>query len=321
MAGASLLKTSYKKRAEKHQTYNKQLKSLIESSNPDIILLQEIIRYGDLNGDCRELFDIPDGYFYTTSMAIDTINNSYPPKWNKIRRDGNWSKETYLGHGLGLLWKKNLFHSSLWNIDASHQSSGPKLETEVVRFETGLFTGNRDTEPRIAMVAHFHLGERDFFVINAHLATLKGEREGFPEKDQMGSNIRQKQVDILLNGIISRLNKDRQERFSRIGIKAKPGIWILGGDLNATTDSPEISKIQQLNFSRLCSDIPTKRSKKSTKPSIKVDYFFAGPKYYAFDPAILDPQATNKPLKYQVYNSLKISDHCPIVARFPISKS
>jgi len=313
MAGASLLKTSAKKRAEKHHTYNKQLKSLIAKAQPDIILLQEIVRYSDKHGHYQELFEIPEGYYYSASMAIDTINNSYPPKWNKIRREGSWSKNTYLGHGLGVLWRKKLAHSSLWNIEHSNQSCGPKLETEVVRFETGLFTGNRDTEPRMAMVGHFHLAERDFFIINVHLTTLKGEREGFPEKDQQGSSIRQKQVDILLNGIVSRLNSDRQERFNRIGLKGKPGVWILGGDLNATSDAPEITKIQQLNFARLCNNAPTKRSKKSSKPTIKVDYFFAGPKYYAFEPGIL-----SKNNGYAVLDNIKVSDHYPIVARFPI---
>ena len=318
MAGASLLKTSIKKRAEKHQTYNKQLKNLIAKTEPDIILLQEIIRYGDKNGQSQELFDIPSGYYYTASMAIDTVNNSYPPKWNKIRREGGWPKNTYLGHGLGILWKKNLAHSSLWNTEPSNQCTGPKLETEAVRFETGLFTGNRDTEPRMAMVAHFHLAEHDFFIINVHLTTLKGEREGFPEKDQLGSSIRQKQVDILLNGIISRLNSDRQERFARIGLKAKPGIWLLGGDLNATMDAPEITKIQQLNFARLCSDAPTKRGKKGNKPTIKVDYFFAGPKYYAFNPVILQDSLNNNENSFLICDGLKVSDHFPIVARFPI---
>jgi len=318
VAGASLLKTSVKKREEKHQLYNKELKKLISKAQPDVILLQEIVRYSDSKGQIKELFDIPDGYFYMPSTTIDTYSNSYPPKWNKIRSDGGWAKDTYLGHGLGILWRKKLPHSSLWSIDESSLHTGAKLEIEVVRFESGLFTGNRDTEPRMAMVAHFNVANQDFFVINVHLTTLKGEREGFPEKDQQGTIVRQKQIDILLNGIISRLNHDRQSRFNRLDVKPKPGIWLLGGDLNATLDSPEITQLQQMNFSRLCSDEPTKRGKKEETAKIKVDYIFAGSKYYAFDPIILQNALNNKEDSFMIFDAIKISDHYPIVARFPI---
>ncbi len=318
MAGTSLLRTSAKKRAEKHRLYHKALKKLIDSAQPDIILLQEIVRYDDINGQIKELIDIPDDYFYMPSTTIDTHSNSYPPKWNKIRKDGDWDKKTYLGHGLGIMWRKTLAHSSLWSIDDALLHTGAKLEVEVVRFESGLFTGSRDTEPRMAMVAHFNINGQDFFIINVHLTTLKGEREGFPEKDQQGSLIRQKQIDTLLNGIISRLNHDRQSRFNRLKQKTKPGIWFIAGDLNATVDAPEIRQLQQMNFLRLCSDKATKRRKKEQSPSIKVDYIFAGPKYYAFDPTLLEEQLQLESQSFSILDEVQISDHSPIIAKFPL---
>lgn len=314
IAGASLLTTTGKKREEKHQLYNMQINRLIKKSNPDIILLQEVVRYETKSGEIREFIDCPKGYYYLASTTIDTIKNCYPPKWDKAPCKDKWGGKIYVGQGLGMLWKKKLRHSSLWSTRANQLKVGPRLEKEEVRIETGLFTGNRDTEPRMAVVSHFTLFKRDFYIINLHLTTLKGEREGFPEKDQQGSLIRQNQINTILNGIVSRLNEDRHQLLNRYKKKKPPGIWIMGGDFNATQDSPEITKIQQMNFARLCSDAPTKRSKKGISPTIKVDYLFVGPCHYAFEPRILSESSKNYTIDYE----LNISDHYPIIARFPM---
>lgn len=314
IAGASILTTSEEIRERKHKLYNTQINALINKSNPDIILLQEVVRYGSHSGEIREIIDCPKGYYYLASTTIDTIKNGYPPKWNTFRSKGQWDDKTYIGVGLAILWKKDIKHSSLWSTKVKHLKIGPELEKEEVRIETGLFTGNRDTEPRMAVVSHFNLFKRNFYIINLHLTTLKGEREGFPEKDNQGSIIRQEQINTILIGIISRLNQDQQQRSSHLKKKVQPGIWIMGGDFNATPESPEIAKIQQMNFIRLCNDAPTKRSKKGNIPIIKVDYFFAGPCHYAFDPNILLKNENYYFIDYE----LNISDHYPIIVRFPV---
>ena len=94
---------------------------------------------------------------------------------DRVWQDGDWDKETYLGHGLGMMWRKTLAHSSLWSIDNALLHTGAKLEVEVVRIESGLFTGSRDTEPHMAMVAQFNIKCQDFFMINVHRTTFKGE--------------------------------------------------------------------------------------------------------------------------------------------------
>jgi endonuclease/exonuclease/phosphatase family metal-dependent hydrolase len=323
VAGTSFLKIPAKKRVKKRLLYNQQLKQLISQSHPDVILLQEVVRFGQNTSNknseqINELFDIPDDYFYQMSVSIDTLKNGYPPLWDKIRKAGGWDKNTYLGHGLGVLWRKELLHSSIWAISQDKLITGPELEKETVRFETGLFSGNRDTEPRLAVVAHFNHAGEDVFVVNFHLTTLKGEREGFPERDQYGSQIRQNQLDTILNGIVSRLNTDRQQQLKKRHKKLKPGLWLLGGDLNATIQSAEVLKLSQRNFSRLCTDLPTKRASKRTKENkygkIKVDYLFAGPLYYACQP----DQISQSSKTYQVLYDLDISDHYPIVASFPL---
>jgi len=89
LAGTSFLKVPEKKRLKKRQLYNQQIKQLIEQTQPDIILLQEVIRFGQKNNNhndeqVNELFDTPDGYYYQVSISIDTLQNCYPPLWDKI---------------------------------------------------------------------------------------------------------------------------------------------------------------------------------------------------------------------------------------------
>ncbi|MFK5983894.1 MAG: endonuclease/exonuclease/phosphatase family protein [Pseudomonadota bacterium] len=326
VAGTFFLKVPANKRHNKRQDYNKQLNQLISHSRPDIILLQEIVRFGKNSNQAEELFDIPDEYYYQTSISIDTIKNGYPRLWNKIRKSGGWDKNTYLGHGLGILWRKELLHSSLWAISNKQLNTNSLLEKETVRFETGLFSGNRDSEPRMAVVAHFNLGGKDIFILNFHLTTLKGEREGFPERDQYGSRIRLNQLDTILNGIVSRLNSDRQQQMQKQHKKLKPALWLLAGDLNATIHSAEELKLIQQNFARICSDKVTKRPTKEITEkavlghikhkggNIKVDYLFAGPLYYACLPDEIEQSKQT----YEVLYDLDISDHFPIVASFPL---
>ena len=177
-------------------------------------------------------------------------------------------------YNLLLLWKKDLYHSSIWDLENNQSNQSCNLSYEVVRLENGLFTGNRNTEPRLALVSHFHRNNIDYYIINVHLTTLNGEREGYTEKDRLGSQIRQEQVETILDGIVSRLNHDRHSRIGNKSSKKHSSVWILAGDFNAGIDAAEIIKIQQMNFIKLCDNNPTKRAKTAKVASIKVDYFF-----------------------------------------------
>ena len=188
---------------------------------------------------------------------------------------------------------------------------------------TGLYTGDRDTEPRLALVAHFVVGDdpnpRDVLLINLHLTTLKGEREGFPERDDLGSQIRLGQIDVVLRGIVSRYNDWWQkEKAARKEIEKRlPPVWIIAGDFNCTPESPEIVKMKRMNFLDLNSakGRGNKGSGRPPTPEITVDYIFAGPMYWAFDPhAVEHTVAANPTPLIQV----AISDHYPIVASVPV---
>ncbi len=156
-----------------------------------------------------------------------------------------------------------------------------------------------------------------------HLTTLKGEREGSPDKDVAASKVRRTQLDVVLNGIISRYNewvpgaikKQRHEKDPKF--ERRPAVWVLGGDFNCIPTSPEIVAMKQPNFIDLN---PNKGggAKGTTVPieaaSITLDYLFAGPAFYSIDPYLAEQRAQNNPLPLEY----RVSDHLPVLADVPI---
>ncbi len=65
VAGANLLTTPPPDRAAKRQQYNEELCALIKIHQPDVIVLQETVRYeiekGPAKGRKEDLFSEPDG--------------------------------------------------------------------------------------------------------------------------------------------------------------------------------------------------------------------------------------------------------------------
>lgn len=303
-------------RDEFRSKLHEALRRLTQDFKPHVVLLQEIVRFGNTPDDLIDISSIP-GYYYASSVAIDTTNQSHPLKWKKYYGDGKWQEGTYLAQGYGILWRQELHHTAIWDFLGE---PGPEIQKEIIRIETGLFTGSRDTEPRIAVVTHFVIDfggkPLDIFVINLHLTTLKGEREGSPNKDIAASQVRQQQLEIITNGVVSRYNEwvaDKRKKENR-----RPAIWVLGGDFNCMPSAPEINASRRMNFIDL-NEEKGSGTKGTTVPivnaTIPLDYLFAGPAYYSIDP-YLAKQATNanpKPLA-----QYKVSDHFPVYAEVPI---
>ncbi len=314
MDGISFLKTDPRRRGALKARITGQLRDFVQRYEPGFMAVQEIVRYEE-EGVLRELIEPPDGYCYQSAISIDTKRQDNPVKWTPIREAGGWTADAYLGQGNGLLWQRDIPHCSIWDVTGERARRGQRLRQEVIRIDTGLFIGTRDTEPRLAVVSHFICGKRHIFIVNLHLTTLSKEREGFPERDCRGAEIREKQLDIVLNGIVSRYNQwcDKE---NAMGPDDRP-IWFLVGDFNATEDSLEIARIKRLNFLDLCPDkgTGTKRGKNGKNAALTLDYIFAGPAYYAFDPQAVKQllKKTSRPPLYEV----TVSDHYPIVATFP----
>ena len=88
---------------------------------------------------------------------------------------GDWPDNAFFAQGNAFLLRDNVPHFPVWNLSASRERGLGRQRhfIEQVNLETGLYFGDRNTEPRAALVAHFmynYKGETekplDIFVVN-----------------------------------------------------------------------------------------------------------------------------------------------------------
>jgi endonuclease/exonuclease/phosphatase family metal-dependent hydrolase len=227
----------------------------------------------------------------------------------------------------------------LSNLAQQSQASPDRTYIEQVRLESGLYFGDRNTEPRAALVVHLVYDPRvetdklketrkplDIFVVNLHLTTLMMEREGIPEIDEQASRIRIAQLSIVFNGIVSRYNSWRQQGYPQRGVlrppepreifQRHPPVWVLAGDFNFTQESSEYAQIRRQNF---IDAVPqkgngTKAKGAGTPATLTLDYVFAGPKFISLDPLIEERGLRDNAVDHNVF----ASDHYPMFASIPL---
>ncbi len=337
IGGAKYIQEEENQREKTRKLINSELCSLIRRfDNPDVITLQEIVRYGPSSKDANEIIDSISGYHYYPMPLIDSDRLSSKAKWNKVRELGGWSPDTFFAQGNAILIKDDLPHFPIWDLASSseHKPKESRHFIEQVNLESGLYFGDRDSEPRAALVAHFIFNPNkkktkplDVFVVNVHLTTIMMEREGIPEIDLSATKIRLDQLDVIFRGIVSRYNKWKRQGFPQRG---KPRdmkdfetydryepVWILAGDFNFTPESEEYQLIKRLNF---IDAVPhkgsgTKAKGAGNRATLTLDYIFVGPKFLAFDPIFTANEIQNN----SVDSRTKSSDHFPLFAEIPFS--
>jgi endonuclease/exonuclease/phosphatase family metal-dependent hydrolase len=272
IGGAKYLEDkSVEHRRQTRSNLNKALVAIIKKEGPDVVTLQEIVRYRQPDDvETQDIVDPIAGYRYFPFTLIDTHLVSSKAKWRKLLKDSDWHPETYFAQGNAFLVKKKSPVFPVWDLSNLHQDS-PVTDrfhyVEHVHLDSGLYFGDRNTEPRAALVMHFiydpHDGDGlskpvDIFVVNLHLTTLMKEREGVPEIDALATATRLGQLDIVFNGIVSRYNSWRQDGYPERGRTRNPEpheefdrhspVWILAGDFNFTENSYEYTYVERRNF-------------------------------------------------------------------------
>src|ERR1700755_2627765 len=117
IAGGKLLSSKPDKRADVKKKLNDGLNQIINyAHSPNFILLQEIVCFSD-GAQIKNLIEVPEGYYYKPSIALDTKRQTYREKWEKFREAGGWSQDDYLALGTGLLWRKDMTHCAIWDFD------------------------------------------------------------------------------------------------------------------------------------------------------------------------------------------------------------
>ncbi len=314
------------------------------------------------------------GYKFHFFPLINTTKFSARAKWNKIQRVGNWSRKAYFAQGNAILVRDDLALFPVWSIpklnitldefkkmqkgcdgigidDTCENDNSSAFETinsgnvgdieyasEVVFVEQGLYFGDRNTEPRAAIVTHLVLDGKktsrqdslksplDLFIINLHLTTLSHEREGIPAIDEKAGQRRLKQLEIVFNDIISRYNSWKQQKDYKLRDEDYPvnkeyetkdrhkPVWIVTGDFNFTPQSTEFEYIIKRNFLNLCEG-ETKAKGLKEDPTLTVDYAFAGPLYYSIQPK--DAKGRIRRNRVET-DTIRVSDHYPLLINVPI---
>ncbi len=382
IGGAKYLEEPKDKRDKIKKRIQNEIIELIHAFKPDIITLQEIVRYGKKNEKEKaediididfinkeiyhryglEILDELVQYEYFSFPLVENEKLSSKAKWDKVmfkektNKSGekekfeNWPTDSYFAQGNAIMFRKNLPHFPVWDLSKIEDPKKNRIPSgnhaiEQINLDNGLYFGDRDTEPRAALIAHFIVNPinnstyeekkgdikeyfipYDIFVVNVHLTTLMGEREGIPEIDLKASKIRLTQLNVIIDGIISRYNnwrrigykirnKDRTVEDWETYTRHEP-LWIIAGDFNFTPESEEYRSILGINFKDV---IPNKKNGSKAKgagnkATLTLDYVFAGPKYLALDPIIIDNEINAN----SVHDHYKASDHKPMDATIPI---
>jgi len=353
-AFAGLISHAHETREEFRERLNEAFFELLRDNNPAVVTLQEVVQYQASKQECREEVMIPpDNYYYFPHWLIDTDRHSAQGKWTKVRKAGGWSNEAFFAQGNAILIRKDIPHFRLYDLpdiqttvhdilspeEARQWDSGVgKGHIEPVALESGIYFGDRNTEPRAAILAHLTLSyledqrltmPLDVMVINLHLTTLSNEREGIPDTDEKASQTRLQQLNIVLDGIVSRYNQWRKDKYkirdqSQKNIKGKLStdrhspVWIIAGDFNCTPDAPEYLTFVRRGFIDLVTNkgTGTKAAGLGNEPTITLDYVFAGPRYEAIDPNYAAAHVGNN--RVRVDDTMKVSDHFPLTIRVPL---
>lgn len=362
---------------------NSALKKIIREYGPDVVTLQEIVRYKEPkdSGIVDLIDDIPN-YNYYSFPLIDSLLFSSQAKWNKVKEGSDWDPHTYFAQGNAFLFRQNAPLFPVWDLSDLRESSpgrqrieflrqfeqhtsandaillaaqqmairDPRNLIEHVHLDSGLYFGDRDTEPRAALVAHLiidSLGTKshqlekrspedqlplDIFIVNIHLVTIMMEREGIPNIDAKAVHMRKTQLDTIFDGIVSRYNSWMVNRYPQRRTARQPEswetfsrrkpVWILCGDFNFTEDSEEYEYIRRKNFIDTTPEIGrhsihgtgTKTSGPGNPPTLTLDYIFAGPKFIAFNHVFHEAGINNN----HVNHKYRVSDHYPVFSSLPL---
>lgn len=193
------------------------LQMLIGRLNADVLCLQEMSQYMDADGVTHSLLESVDragGYdysYYGKTVSMEThlqvkkdimVKGIFSDWWD-------WSKG-------------NAIHSR-YPFSRLGDPGRPGVPRNIPLYQPPAYHGNRDTEPRFALLARLKQPPHPF-VATLHLTTLMGERKSRAKRHTIEKShlIRQEQISQLLDLV-------------KVHILETNEPLILSGDFNATS--------------------------------------------------------------------------------------
>ena len=263
---------------------------VVEEVAPDILIVQEAAEFQDADSVWHSALG-------QIAQAVGLGNHCLGPTIS-LREHMHVQKPLFV-HGIfndWQDWRQGNGILSRWEFVRLGDPAKPGAPRNVPIYRTPLYQGNRDTDPRYALIARINRPPIFPFVLGTHFTTLVGEREGdarpLPDRAEKARSLRLEQAKRLLDLL-------------REHVLERGDVAFLLGDFNATASEPCIASALETEgrFVRL---IPTQGPDVThSKVLGPIDHIFVYPGY--------------RLIEYEcwVVDSLAArcaSDHLPVVA-------
>jgi len=262
---------------------------VIKNVSPDILVVQEATEFQDADGVWHSTLD-------QMTQAGECGKHAHFGPILSMRENMDVRKALFV-HGIfsdWQDWKQGNAILSRWEFVRLGDPSKPGAPRNVPLFRTPLYRGNRDTDPRHALLARVNKGPIFPFVAGVHLTTLVGERgsKPAPGRAEQAHTLRFKQTRRLLDLLREHV------------LEPGKAVFLLG-DFNAVADEVCISSVleKEGKFVRLIPD----NDGTATHPKVAapIDHIFVYP--------------SSRLIEYECWIedtpiARRASDHLPVVA-------
>lgn len=261
----------------------------IKQVSPDILAIQEGVKWRSL--DENEIDQIED----IAKVSVGTEHYFFGPTLT-MRENFHVKKELFI-HGIFNDWEdwqqgNALFSRWPFTRLGNHEKLGTPYNIPLYKVP---YSGNRETDPRFAILTQIDIGAAKVFALATHLTTLYGERgaKEIPKKSEEAQMIRWEQCERILD-------------LTREYILEKNELIFLMGDFNAVYSEPAITTTLEKKggFVRL---LPKNNMGTHLKLESPVDHIFIFPGRYhiKYSCRVLD-------------DKFSASDHNPVIAEISI---
>lgn len=274
--------------SKNHDANYPALRDVITQAQPDILALQEVNQYVPFAGEMHSQLDVirealtypqHEAYFPTLSMKND-FHSGKKPMVDALFNDlVDWQQ----GNALITRWP---FHRL-----GARELDGAALDIPL--FRPPNYLGNRDTDPRHAVIARLGIAPLYPVVIVLHLTTLVGERTGEDHAlREQAQAMRAKQISSLLSVIKEHL------------LEAGEIVFLLG-DFNAEVNEDCIRRdlIEQAGFTHLKPENDGTATHRTAQAKIDHIFVHSGGRAFTATCKVIESEAANL-----------ASDHRPVAA-------
>lgn len=261
---------------------------VIQEQAPDVLVVQEATELQDADGGWHSVLD-------PIAQATELKHVCFGPTLS-MQEHLDVRKALFV-HGIfndWQDWKQGNALLSRWNWAHLGDSSKPGAPRNVPLFRAPLYRGNRDTDPRHALLGRINKAPLFPFVVGVHLTTLVGERGSnpLPGKPEQAALMRFQQARRLLDLL-------------REHVLEQGELTFLLGDFNAIAGETCISSVleNEGKFVRLTpANVGVGTHPKVAEP---IDHIFVSPGDRLIE---YQCQVVDTPL------ARRASDHLPVVA-------